>query len=222
MLWSSCGPVVKHLATLSLKGLIIYEVATLRPVRTLPRKGFFQQLAWSPDGQHLLGVSNGLGESWTVARMALDSGKVEALSMVDSCTPDWFPDSRQVIFSNRPPQQRPPGAYGWTQLWRVDVDTRPTQLVYAEDGRHVYGGVISPDGKYVVLTGNAQEDGDPSRQGAEMHLLRLRDTPMIHNPSPELRARFPDARTGPRLALPRGFEPCWTARDILAQDVPTP
>jgi len=27
-------------------------------------------------------------------------------------------------------------------------------LVYGEDGRHVYGGCISPDGKFVLFTGN--------------------------------------------------------------------
>jgi len=36
----------------------------------------------------------------------------------------------------------------------ADADGENRRLVYAEDGRHVYGGHVSPDGKYLLFTGN--------------------------------------------------------------------
>jgi hypothetical protein len=65
---------------------------------------------------------------------------------------------------------------------RADGTTR--QLVYGEDGRHVYGGHVSPDGRYVLFTGNMQEDGDPANGGAPMGLMRLRDAPIKIRRSP--------------------------------------
>ena len=139
-----------------------------RCVRTLERKGFFQQLTWSPDGQWLSGVANSFGTGWSVARMNAVTGEVNAVSRVDCCTPDWFPDSRQMIFSNRPPGQKGNDGHGWTQLWMADAEGKARRLVYGEDGRHVYGGNVSPDGKYVLFTGNMREDGDPGNAGAPM------------------------------------------------------
>ena len=114
--------------------------------------------------------------------------------------------TRHVIFSWRPPGQ---GGYGWTQLWRNDSAGGAPALVYAEDGRHIYGGCVSPDGRYAVFTGNGVEDGDPAAGGAPMGLLRLADAPIVSGTSPALRARHPAARSGPVLALPPGWEPCW-------------
>jgi hypothetical protein len=37
---------------------------------------------------------------------------------------------------------------------------------------------------------------------------------MISESSETLRKRFPNARTGPRLDLGPGWEPCWTAAEI--------
>jgi Tol biopolymer transport system component len=147
--------------------------------------------------------------------MKIATGEVEAVNRVDCCTPDWFPDSRNVIFSWRPPGQKANKGYGWTQLWRAEADGKSRQLVYGEDGRHVYGGCVSPDGKFVLFTGNMEEDGDPGRAGAPMALMRLNDAPIIGGASPELRALHPDARSGPVLTLPAGWEPCWTSSEIL-------
>ena len=49
----------------------------------------------------------------------------------------------------------------------ADAEGKSRQLVYGEDGRHVYGGHVSPDGKYVLFTGNVEEDGDPGNAGAD-------------------------------------------------------
>ncbi|MCU0914556.1 MAG: hypothetical protein MUC88_08345, partial [Planctomycetes bacterium] len=212
--WASWSPDGTQIACLSIKGVTIVDMTTRQVVRTLDRKGFFQQLTWSPDGRWLCGVANSFGTGWSVARMALATGVANAVSRIDCCTPDWFPDSRQIVFSNRPSGQKANRGQGWTQLWRADPEGQARTLVYGEDGRHVYGGHVSPDGKYVLFTGNFREDGDPENAGAPMGLIRLADAPIIGGASEELRALHPEARSGPILTLPVGWEPCWTAARI--------
>lgn len=208
--WASWSPDGRQIVCLAIKGISFVDIATRQVVRTLERKGFFQQLTWSPDGQWLCGVANSFGTGWSVARMNAATGGVNAVSRVDCCTPDWFPDGRQMIFSNRPAGQKGNDGQGWTQLWRADAEGKTRSLVYGEDGRHVYGGYISPDGKYVLFTGNMREDGDPGNAGAPMGLMRLADAPIIGGASKELRTRHPEVRSGPVLTLPAGWEPCWT------------
>jgi Tol biopolymer transport system component len=212
--WASWSPDGQQVACLSITGISFVDVASRRVVRTLPRKGFFQQMTWSPDGKSLAGVANAFGTSWSVGRIDVDTGKATAVSRVDCCTPDWFPDSQHLIFSNRPPGQRENHGNGWTQLWMADLEGKSRRLVYGEDGRHVYGGCISPDGTFVLFTGNMQEDGDPSHAGAPMGLLRLADAPLIGAESKELRKLHPQAKSGPVLVLPAGWEPCWTSAEI--------
>ena len=106
------------------------------------------------------------------------------------------------------------GKMGWTQLWMADADGKNPQLVYAEDGRHIYGGHVSPDGKYVLFTGNPQEDSDPKNGGAPMSLMRLADAPIIGSDSALLRKIHPEAKFGPVLTLPKGWELCWISPSI--------
>ncbi len=219
--WASFGPDGQQVACLSIQGITFIDVASRRVLRTLPRKGFFQQMTWSPDGKWLAGVANAFGTSWSIGRIDVATGEAHAVSRVDCCTPDWFPDSRRLIFSNRPPGQRENQGNGWTQLWMADLDGKSRELVYGEDGRHVYGGCISPDGKFVLFTGNMQEDGDPAHGGAPMGLIRLADAPVIGGESKELRKRFPHANRGPILELPAGWEPCWTFAEIPAFHAPS-
>jgi dipeptidyl aminopeptidase/acylaminoacyl peptidase len=213
--WASWSPDGGQLACLSIQGLRFLEVATLNEVRRLERKGFFQQLTWSPDGRWLLGVANSYGTGWSIARLNVATGEASAINRVDCCTPDWFPDSQRVVFSWRPPEQTGNNGRGWTQLWMADAEEKARQLVYAEDGRHVYGGHVSSDGRYVLFTGNLREDGDPANAGAPMALMRLRDAPIIGGESQALRALHPNANEGPLLTLPDGWEPCWTSAEIL-------
>jgi Tol biopolymer transport system component len=49
--WASWSPDGKLLACLSIKGIMFIDVATQQVVRKWERKGFFQQLTWSPDGR---------------------------------------------------------------------------------------------------------------------------------------------------------------------------
>jgi Tol biopolymer transport system component len=214
--WASWSPDGRQIVSLSIKGISFIDLTSRQVVRTLPRKGFFQQLTWSPDGQWLGGVANSFGASWSIARMNVASGEAAAVNRIDCCTPDWFPDSQHLIFSWRPPGQKANKGYGWTQLWRADAEGRTRQLVYGEDGRHVYGGHVSPDGKYVLFTGNMQEDGDPGHAGAPMGLMRLSDAPIIGGESKELRAAHPGVKNGPVLTLPAGWEPCWTFAEAPA------
>ena len=226
--WASWSPDGKQIACLSIKGVFIVDLATLKEVRRMPRKGFFQQLTWSPDGRWLVGVANSFGASWSVAKMEVATGEATPVHKVDCCTPDWFSDSRAIIFSWRPPGQKSNPGYGWTQLWRTDLDGKAPQFVFGEDGRHVYGGHVSPDGKYVLFTGNMQEDGDPGNAGAPMGLMRLSDGPIIAGASEALRAVHPQTQEGPVLVLPAGWEPHWTATELFddqqrdAKDAETP
>jgi Tol biopolymer transport system component len=211
--WASWSPDGKSFATLDVKGIHLVDAATGKVSRTLKRGGFFQQVTWSPDGQWLSGVANSFGTSWSVARMDVQTGAANAVSTTDNCTPDWFPDSRRMIFANRHASDVALGKSGWTQLWMAGADGKDPQLVYAEDGRHIYGGHVSPDGSYVLFTGNVKEDGDPENGGAPMALMRLADAPVIGGDSAVLKKLHPDARRGPVLTLPAGFEPCWTASE---------
>jgi Tol biopolymer transport system component len=207
--WASWSPDGKQLLCFSPKGFSIVDIAAKKVVRTLPRNRFIQQPTWSPDGRWVIGVANWPDTNWNITRLDLTSGEVLAVNKDDCCTPDWFPDSKNIIFSWRVPGQRVNNGYGWTQLWRNTVDGHNPQLVYAEPGRHIYGGHVSPDGQYVLFTGNAQEDGDPAHAGAPMALMRLRDAPIIVGADDALRKKFPAAKSAPVLKLPAGWEPCW-------------
>lgn len=214
--WANWGPDDRQLLCLAVGGFAIVDTATAKPVRALPRHGFFQQPAWSPDGRWFIGVANAFGTSWSIGRMDAATGAVAPVNTVDCCTPDWFPDSRHVIFSWRSPDPATGRSGTWTQLWRADVEGTSRQLVYAEEGRHLYGGFVSPDGAYVLFTGNMQEDGDPSHDGAPMGLMRLADGPMVGGASEALRTQFPAARRGPVISLPVGWEPSWTFSEAPA------
>lgn len=103
--WASWSPDGKQIACLTKKGIQIVELATKKMVREIPRKGMYQQLFWSADGKWFCGVTNNLGEMWTVARMDAATGEINAVNTFQNCMPDWFADSKHVIFSHRPKGQ---------------------------------------------------------------------------------------------------------------------
>ncbi|MCW5556302.1 MAG: PD40 domain-containing protein [Verrucomicrobiae bacterium] len=212
--WATWSPDGGKFATLGLKGISFVDAKTGQTLRTLPRQGFYQQLIWSPDGKWLVGVANNFATSWSIARMNAETGEVNAVNTGDCCTPDWFPGSEHVVFSWRPAGQDTNKGQGWTQIWRTQAAGKNPQLVYAKDDRHAYGSFVSPDGKYLLLTGNIEEDGDATRGGAPMSLMRLSDAPIIEGASPGVRAKHPGANSGPVLELPSGWEPCWTFSDL--------
>ena len=161
--WASWSPDGKQIACLSLKGIEIYDLETKNLVRKMERKGCYQQLFWSLDGKWFCGVSNFLGEMWTVARLNAETGEINAVNSYQNCTPDWFPDSKNIILSHRPASQE--NRYGYTQLWMAEGDGKYRRLVYGEDGRHIYGGLISPDGRYVMFTSAPRTVPAPTRTG---------------------------------------------------------
>ena len=216
--WASWSPDGKELACLSADGIFLVDVATKAVRRTIDRLGFFQQITWSPDGRSLSGVANSFGTNWSVARLDLAAGRASAVHVGDSCTPDWFPDGRRMIFSHKPAGQAANNGYGWTQLWMADADGTNRRFLYGEDGRHVYGGHVSPDSRYILFTGNAAEDGDAGSAGSPMALVRLADTPIVGGADGDIRRLHPDAGRGPVLVLPVGWEPCWTGADLSAGD----
>ena len=209
--WAMWSPDGAQLSCLSLRGIEVVNLKTKKVVRRMPREGIFQQLFWSPDGKWFVGTANVGGERWTILRMNAANGETKVISKYQNCTPDWFPDSRRVIFSNRPSGQN---GYGWTQLWMADTETGIRNLIYGEDGRHIYGGALSPDGKYVLFTRCPQDGGGSERDGAPGGLMRLTDSPTIAGESKALRAIHPNVNNGPVLTLPDCWEPHWTFADI--------
>jgi len=208
--WASWSPDGKQVACLSLKGIEIVDLATKEVVRKLPRQGFYQQLFWSPDGRWFCGTSNNLGESWTIARMDAKTGQVNAVHSFRNCTPDWFGDSKHVIFSNRPGGQTTNKDYGWTQLWMADGEGTQSWLMFAEDGHHAYGGQLSPDAKYFLFTTHPDDGGESTQGNAQIYLMRYADAPAVFGKSPALRKLHPGAKDSPRLPLALGWEPHWT------------
>jgi Tol biopolymer transport system component len=152
--------------------------------------------------------------------MDASTGAVNAVATNQNCTPDWFPDSRHTIYSSRPIKQEDadggvaakavgqrPG-YGWTQLWMADVEGNKHSLLYGEDGRHIYGGAVSPDGRYVLFTRSLT---DGNEETAVLGLIRFSDAPIIAGESKALRKLHPNTKDGPVLSLGPGWEPHWTS-----------
>lgn len=217
--WASWSPDSKQVACLTKQGIEMRDLATRQVVRTMERKGIFQQLYWAPDGTAFTGTANAFGAMWTVVSMDAASGEARAVAVDQNCTPDWFPDSRRVIYSARPRNQEDADGgeaakavgqklgYGWTQLWVADASGKERSLLYGEDGRHIYGGASSPDGRYVVFTRSLTDGGEES---AEIGLMRVSDAPTIGGASPALRKRMGKTKDGPVLSLGPGWEPHWT------------
>ena len=221
--WAIWGPNGKQVACLTKGGIEIRDLATKAVVRKLDRSGIFQQMFWSPDGKWFTGTANFFGENWTVVRMNAETGEVNPIAKFQNCTADWFPDSKRVINSYRPANQELiDGAklaeavgqkpqYGWTQLWMTDSDGSNRKLVMGEDGKHIYGGAISPDGKYLLFTPSMTDGGIET---GLISLMRLSDAPVIRGESVALRKLHPEAKEGVVLELTKGWEPHWTSATL--------
>ena len=217
--WAVWGPDGKQVSCLTKGGIEIRNLSTKEVVRKLDRKGIFQQMFWSPDGKWFTGTANFFGENWTVVRMNAETGDVSAIAKFQNCTADWFPDSKRVINSYRPGNQEvidggklsqavgQKPQYGWTQLWMTDGDGSNRKLVMGEDGKHIYGGAISPDGKYVLFTPSTTDGGIET---GLISLMWLSAAPIIRGESPALRKVHPEAKEGVVLELTPGWEPHWT------------
>jgi Tol biopolymer transport system component len=212
--WASWGPDGGQIACLDKKGIQIIDLASRQIVRQIPRHGIVQQLVWSPNGKQFAGTANGLGIAWTIGCSDAETGQIHAVSETDryNCTPDWLPDAEHIIYS----RGIVPDGPGWAQLWVAKADGSDRQLLYAEQGRHMYGGCVSPDGRYVLFTRSEVDLGKVDNSRTRMALVRRTDTPMVGGTDDSLRREFPGARNGPLLDLGWGWEPSWTFGLIMA------
>jgi Tol biopolymer transport system component len=216
--WASWSPDGKQVACLTMKGIQIVDLASRRIVRQLPRQGLVEQMIWSPDGQAFVGTANGLGPFWNIGRLSADGGKIQVMSETDryNCTPDWLPDSQHVVYARGIIPQRS----GRAELWMADPDGRKTRLLYAEEGRHIYGACPSPDGRYLVFTRSVEDLGKVDHAGTTMAIIRRSDTPMRGDAGETVRKRIPHAPLGPRLDLGPGWEPHWTSHEFQSASPP--
>lgn len=212
--WGCWSPDGKQISCLTRKEIQIIDLATKQVVRTLPRQGIYQQLYWSQDGKWFTGTANHGGAQWCVIRMNAETGEVNPLITFQSCTPDWFPDSKRIIFSSRPKQTTNKG-YGWTQIYAIDGDGKNLNLLFGEDSQHVYSASVSPDCNYVLFTKCPNDGGGSEKSGAPIFLMRMADAPIIQGDTPEIRQKYPKSNDGPVLDLKvNGWEPCWTFAEI--------
>jgi WD40 repeat protein len=213
--WASWSPNGRLLACLSAKGIQIIDLASNEVLRELLRKGIVEQLTWSPDGKYLTGTANGLGQYWNIAQLSFETGDIQCVSETDryNCTPDWLPDSQHILYS----RGIIPQAGGHAELWMASLDGKKRRMVYAEETRHIYGGCASPDGHFVVFTRSTGDLGPVENTATVMALIRLSDSPLVGDISEALKVRFPEAKHGPRLDLPPGWEPHWTANSNAAE-----
>jgi Tol biopolymer transport system component len=205
--WASWSPDGRQIACLTKGGIQIVDLSTRSVVRRLDRKGIVEQLFWSPDGKSFTGTANGLGEHWAIGRMDAQTGELVRVSDGDcfNCTSDWFPDGKHVVYSKGHPKTE-----GFAQLWKADLEGKERRMLYGEIGRHIYGGYISPDGKYALFTRSREDLGQVDNSQTTMSLMRLADAPIVAGASDVLRKQYPGAKDGPVLDLGPGWEPHWT------------
>ncbi len=210
--WAAWGPDSRQLACLDDKEIRIIETASRKVVRKVPRHGMVQQLGWSPDGRWFTGTANGLGPYWNIARVNAKTGESIAVSETDryNCTPDWLHDSQQIVYS----RGIIPNQGGFAELWIASLDGKTRRTVYAQEKIHLYGGCISPDGRYMLFTRSEEDLGKVDNSRTSMSIIRMSDAPVIVGDDPVLRKRFPKAKSGPRMDLLWGWEPDWTDQEI--------
>jgi Tol biopolymer transport system component len=210
--WATWGADDRQLACLKPTGIQIVDLKTRSVRRRLPRRGIVQQLVWSRNGRQFAGTANGLGPFWNIGCLNADTGEIHPVSETDryNCTPDWYPDSQQVLYS----RGIIPEKGGKAELWLASASGKQQRLLYAETDRHVYGACASPDGNYLLFTRSAEDLGKVDHSQTTMSIIRWRDAPVIGDESPALQRRVPEASQGPRLDLGPGWEPHWTSKDI--------
>ncbi len=103
--------------------------------------------------------------------------------------------------------------FPWARLWVAGTQGEGRAMVYAEQGRHIYGACASPEAKYLLFTRSVEDLGAIGKSQTTLAVLRWSDTPMLGDDNPALRREFPDAKPAHWLDLGPGWEPHWTYRD---------
>lgn len=216
--WASWEPDSKSVSVLAPRGILTVEVPSRKVIRTIPRQGIVQQLVRAPDGRSLTGTANGLGPYWNVGILDALGRKITLASEGEryNCTPDWLPDARHVLYA----RGTIPDQDERSQLWMAGPGGTDRRMLYAEAGRHIYGGASSPDGRYYLFTRSVEDLGRVDHANTTMAIIRAADTPMLGDDDLDLRSRFPDAGPSLRLDLGPGWEPHWTAAAIERRTTP--
>jgi Tol biopolymer transport system component len=198
--WASWGPEGRQLACLAQKEIQIVDVATRAVVRRIPRKGLASQLLWSPDGKKFIGKANGLGAYWNIGCLDVATGQIVGIGDPEryNCTPDYTADSRRIVYAHGIVGKQP----GRAELWVGDVGGTERHRLYALPDYHIYGACASPDGEYLLFTRSVEDLGQPKT--TRMGIIRW------------LKAVQPaDTSSALRLDLGPGFEPFWTAKEVV-------
>ena len=138
--WASWGPDGKQIACLDRRGIRIVDVASRQEVRQAARA---RASSSSSSGRRTARRSRARrtasGRSGTSAGSTPETGTITAVSETEryNCTPDWMPDSRGHPLL---PGHRPARPAGYAELWMAGADGKAKRMLYAEDGRHLYGG----------------------------------------------------------------------------------
>jgi Tol biopolymer transport system component len=206
------------LACLDQREIRIFDVASRNVVERLPRKGIVEQLVWSPDGKSFAGTANGLGPFWNIGRMDAQTGLLNPVSDTErySCTPDWMPDSKHILYS----RGIIPEVGGCAEIWLAGADGKERRMLYAEPKRHMYGGCASPDGKYLLFTRSEVDLGRVDSSRTSMAVIRMADTPMKGGLEGAPPANDRAVGRGPILDLSWGWEPHWTSAHIQPPATP--
>jgi eukaryotic-like serine/threonine-protein kinase len=129
--------------------LWIYDIA--RGVRT---RFTFEGTAdntpvWSPDGKRIAFTQRHVGALDIYVKDASGSGKEELLfsDKDDKALSDWSPDGRYLLYTSAPTAQAASIYY-----LPLSDDRKPQVFVQGAGPGLIYGGVFSPDGKWVAYT----------------------------------------------------------------------
>jgi len=206
--WAAWGPDNRSIAALTPKGIVIVDVSAGKVTRSVPRHGIVQQLGWSDDGRFFVGTANGLGQFWNIGVIDIAKDKIITVSETEryNCTPDWIPGARRLIFA----RGIIPNDGGKAELWLASPDGGAPRMLYAEAGRHIYGGAASPDAKYLLFTRSVEDLGRVDHKKTTMSIIRATDTPMLGDDDASLAKRHPGAKPALMLDLGSGWEPSWT------------
>lgn len=222
--------------------IVVRDARSLKVIRSLPSGGIQRQAIWSPDGKRICGPANVLpgksrlskGLEYPLGRgkmvsIDLDSGKRISMALLPDWSPVWATDSDGDWFQGGSPEiLHSANNYGicpayYSMLWRSGLRGKPSQLVFAEYQKHVWGGCTSPDDKHAIFV----IEGETWSLQGKMAIIRLADAPIARGRSPlfhgVLADLFPNLRQGPILDLAHvreGFDPHWTRAEIVRDQDP--
>ncbi len=216
--------------------IVIRRADTLDVVKELGSGGIHSHAVWSPDGKRICGAANilpgktrlgkGIEYPLGVGKMVsldIETGKRTAMARFPDWTSVWATDSNGDWFQGGTPRiLHSANNYGicpayYAILWRSGLEGKPSELVFAEDKKHIWSGCTSPDDKYAIFV----IGGETWPLQGKMTIIRLADAPIARGRSPlfheVLTDHFPNLKKGPVMDLhnvPEGFEPHWTQAEI--------